>query len=112
MGSHPLFDEHVVTLLRAVTDEFIKLVPDAIQAADILLRPGPEGRETDTSMAITFPESEPFPAWALPDSVAIAGRNLAAAWIATGHKMPAFQFNHRRLADGLWKASMEPLQEW
>jgi len=112
MASHPLFDERVVELMRAVTDEFIKVVPEAIQAADIVLRPGPEGRETETAMTITFPDSGHAPDWDLPESVAHAGQNMAIAWIATGHKMPAFQFNHRRIEDGRWKASIEPLQEW
>jgi len=112
MVSHPLFDERVVDLIRAVTDEFVKVVPEAIQAADIVLRPGPEGRETETTMAITFPDSDSPQDWVLPEAVALAGRNMANAWIATGHKMPAFQFNHRRMDDGRWKASIEPLQEW
>jgi hypothetical protein len=112
MVSHPLFDERVLELFPGVTDEFIKCAPKTIQAADIVLHPGPEGRETETTLAITFPDADSPPEWALPDSVALAGQKLAIAWIATGHKMPAFQFNHRRNADGQWHATMEPLLEW
>jgi hypothetical protein len=112
MAPHPLFDDRVVDLLRGVTDEFVRTVPASIQAADIVLRPGPDGRETETILTVTYPNADPPPDWRLPESVAQAGRNFAAAWAATGHQLPAFQFIHRREAGGPWKATMEPLLEW
>jgi hypothetical protein len=112
MGPHPLFDEHVVDLLRGVTDAFVRCVPDSVAAADILLRPGPEGREGETSLEVTYPEAAPPADWSVPEAVAQAGRDFAAAWLATGHPMPAFQFIHRREEDGNWKVKMQPLQDW
>ena len=58
MVAHPLFDERVMELFPGVTDEFIKCAPKTMQAADIVLRPGPEGRETETTLAITFPDTD------------------------------------------------------
>ena len=58
MVTHPLFDERVMELFPGVTDEFIKYVPESIQAANIVLRPGPEGRETETTVGITFPDAD------------------------------------------------------
>ncbi len=112
MNSHPLFDERVIELLRGVTDELVRYVPDNLLAIDLLLRPGPLGNEAETTLSATYPDAPPPADWTVPESVAEAGRNLAAAWIATGHPMPAFQFCHRRGEDGRWQASMEPLLEW
>lgn len=112
MDSHPLFDERVVDLLRGVTDELVKVIPDEISAIDLVLRPGPRGREIETTLSASYPDAPPPTDWSVPESVADACRNLVAAWIAMGHAMPAFKFSHTRDADGNWKASMEPLLEW
>lgn len=112
MAAHPLFDETVVERLRNVTDVLVAFVPETIAAVDLVLRPGPAERRAETTVAVTFPDTPPPTDWAIPVDVETAACELASAWLATGHAMPALRFAHRRNAEGRWQATAEPLDEW
>jgi len=112
MPSHPLFDETVVERLRNVTDVLVAFIPASIAAVNLILRPGPADDPAAATVNITFPDAPPPANWTTPEPVTQAARDLASAWLSTGHAMPAFQFTHRRNETGLWQASTEPLQDW
>jgi hypothetical protein len=112
MKSHPLFDETVVDRLRAVTDALVPFLPATLMEIDLIVKPGPAETPGEAIVESVFPAGDGPANWTLPPESIDAARSFAAAWLATGHPMPAFRFRHQRMESGQWRATTEPLTEW
>lgn len=112
MAVHPLFDPNVIECIPGITDSLVGKVPMSVARVDVIVRPGPAGDESAATIEVIFPDNSAPADWTAPDALLQAGRSLAAAWTATGHAMPAFQFHHKRLEDGRWQSNASLLTEW